>query len=140
MDFAGGVVAFVDVGDFPGQEKAHGSPTGSGHVLRHRRRVLVLQAEESFFHRFQLRAHLRQPAGMGDVARAHYIHPLQLRPFPQVLEGQVFAGGPAVVGVEVEVGGEMHFWYWRSEIGDWRVVLSIVAGWGECGKLQKSEV
>jgi len=45
---------------------------------------------------------------MGDIPRAHHIHPLQLRPFPQVLEGQLFAGGPAVMGVEVKVGGEVH--------------------------------
>ena len=45
---------------------------------------------------------------MGNIARADDLHPFQLRPFGQVFEGQILAGGAGIVGVEVEVGDQAH--------------------------------
>jgi hypothetical protein len=54
------------------------------------------------------RQHLLEPARVGDVAGADDLDALELGPFGQVLEGQVAAGGAREVGMDVEVGDEVH--------------------------------
>ncbi len=45
---------------------------------------------------------------MADVPSADDVDAFALRPQGQVGEVQVLAGGPGVVGMDVEVGGEVH--------------------------------
>ena len=45
---------------------------------------------------------------MRDVARADDVDAFALRPSGQVLEGQVFAGGAREMGMDVQIGDELH--------------------------------
>ena len=104
----GALVLLVDVADLAADQEAHGPAARRRHLVGQARRVFRLEPEQPGFRRLKLLAQLRQPAGMGDVAGGHHLHPLELRPLPQVLQGQVAAGGAGVVRVEMDVGDQLH--------------------------------
>ena len=93
VDFARGALILVNRADFAGQHEPHLSLAGRRHCLLHRRGPLILEAKQPVLSRQQRVAHLLQPAGMRDVARADDVDAFALRPFGQILEGQVFASG-----------------------------------------------
>ena len=80
------IMALVDVADLAAQQKAHLGVTGCWHLGLDRRQQLLLQAKEPIFRRLQLGAQLGQPARMGNIPRGHHLHPLDLRPFGQMLQ------------------------------------------------------
>ena len=101
-------VFLVNRADFAGKHEAHRLLARREHVRLHRAGVVVFQSEEAVFGGRQLFAHLFQPAGMRQVARADDADAFQLRPFMQVLKGQVAARSAGKVGVNVKIGDELH--------------------------------
>ena len=108
VHLAHGVVAFVDVADLAAEDEAHLTPTRRGHLFTHSCGKLVFEAEETVLGGFEFGAHLLQPAGVGHIPCGEEVDPLDLRPLPQMLEGQVLARGAGIVGVDVEIGGDEH--------------------------------
>ena len=94
VDLADFIEFLVDIADLAGQHKAHFSPAGRRDFRIDSGRNLRFEAEQPGLRRFQLFAHLLQPAGMGDVAAAHHLHSLQLRPFVKLLKIEILAGRP----------------------------------------------
>ena len=108
VHLAGPVELLVDVADLAADQEPDGPATGCGHLVRHRGLELRPQPEQPVFGRIELFLHLGEPAGMGDVAGGDHLHPLELRPLPEVLQRQLPAGGARVMGVEVQVGDQLH--------------------------------
>ena len=53
---------------------------------------------------------------MREVACAHHVYALDLGPLVQGFQVQVFAGGAGVVGVDVQVGGVVHYLLFFEDI------------------------
>ena len=101
VHFAHLVMALVDVADLAAQQKAHRGVTGCGHLRLDRRKQLLFQPKEPILRRLQLGAQLGQPARVGNIPRGHHLHPLDLRPFGEVLQVEILAGRPRIVGMNV---------------------------------------
>ena len=108
VDFAGFAVSFIDVADLTAEQKAHLTPAGWRHLVGDRSGKLGAQTKKTRFGRDQLLLDLRQPAWVGNVAGGHHPDPLELRPFPKLLQRQIFAGRSRMVGVNVQVGDQRH--------------------------------
>ena len=110
VDLARLIAALVDVADLAAEDEAHRAAAGGRHIGLDRGGQVGAQPEQTLFGGHELVAHLRQPAGVRDVARPDDVDALELRPAGQVLEGQVAAGGARKMRVDVEVGDKFHGW------------------------------
>ena len=108
VDLAGLAMSFVDVADLTAEQKAHLPPTGWRHLVGDRSGKLGAQTKKTRFGRDQLLLDLRQPAWVGDVTGGNHPDPLELRPFPKLLQRQIFAGRSRMVGVNVQVSDQGH--------------------------------
>jgi len=98
----------VDVADLAAEDEAHRGLARRGHGGLNIPGGIVPQAVEAIPGRDKFLVHLREPAGMGNVAGGHDGDALELRPASQVLEGQVPAGGAGEMGMDVEVSNYLH--------------------------------
>jgi hypothetical protein len=100
--------AFINVGDFRRQQKTYFRAAGFGNFGSGGSGKFFLQLEQPLFRRRQLFLHFIQPTRMREIAGANDGHALELRPFAEVLEIKLLAGGAGEVRVEVQVGDKLH--------------------------------
>jgi len=99
---------FVDVADLAAEDETDRGLTRGGYSGLHIRHEVIPQAIEAVLGRDKFLAHLREPARVGDIARSHHADALELSPAGQVLEGQVLAGRPGKMGMNMEVRDDLH--------------------------------
>ena len=94
VNFARAVIFLIYVADLAADQEPYCPPTGWGHLVGDGGCVLRLELKQTILCRRQLCLQLCQPTRMGDIARCYHLYAFELRPFPQVLKGQVLARGP----------------------------------------------
>ena len=106
VHFAHAAEPLVDVGDLDRQHETHRRPAGGRYLVLHRPFVLGFQAEQALFGRLQFLFQLIHPSRMNEIPGTHHPDTLQLGPLVEVLQVQVLAGRPRVMGVEMQIGVE----------------------------------
>ncbi|MGI8313178.1 hypothetical protein [Saccharopolyspora hattusasensis] len=108
VHLAGALAVLVDRGDLHGQHETHLPAAIGGHAAGEFRVQVAAQPEQAGLGWFQDLAQVREPGGVGDIARPDQRAALAAGPPGQVLDVAVLAARAGVLRVDVQIGVEAH--------------------------------